>query len=351
MPMESLFTKLTEWVISHQLELFELSLAMAFTAITVNMLTKTIERKAGKNPAPAILGITKTVRFAIWILSSIASLQIIFNFGIADIPNLLSNSSHSTQTKFFRLITIVLFTFIFAKLVTKGLHHILDTSNLPNVTLFINVVKFGIWTFAALMILQVVFDINPAAMFTALGVGGIAVGFGLKDTLANIISGFGLMAAHVISPGDFIRINNMEGIVRDLNWRHTLVVNRDGNELRIPNSVLNTAALEKLTPANEALVKMPFTLRSDIDAEEAIAKMRQITAKTVKTISIPGTKPLIRLTGFDAYGITGEISLFPRRDIPQKIAVSKTAHALAGHGFFASETNRENESPSEVFEL
>lgn len=79
--------------------------------------------------------------------------------------------------------------------------------------------------------------------------------------------------------------------------------------------------------------------------------MRQITAKTVKTISIPGTKPLIRLTGFDAYGITGEISLFPRRDIPQKIAVSKTAHALAGHGFFASETNRENESPSEVFEL
>ena len=112
-------------------------------------------------------------------------------------------------------------------------------------SIFVNILRVVVWVLAVATVLQPVFGVNPTTLFTALGIGGLAVSLGLKDTIANVIGGFGLMLGHVIQPGDYVSVSGTKGVVKDINWRQTIVRERNGNEMVIPNSILNTASLEK----------------------------------------------------------------------------------------------------------
>ena len=159
------------------------------------------------------------------------------------------------------LVATIIIAAVVVKVVSKGLRIALDKSNIPSASIFVNIVRVLIWVIAISLILQPVFGINPTTLMTALGVGGIAVSLGLKDTIANIVSGFGLMLGKVLKPGDLVTIQGVSGTVKDVTWRHTIVMDRSGVEMWVPNSVLNTAALEKLPPAAEAMATIPFTAR------------------------------------------------------------------------------------------
>ena len=135
-------------------------------------------------------------------------------------------------------------------------------------SIFVNILRVVVWVLAVATVLQPVFGVNPTTLFTALGIGGLAVSLGLKDTIANVIGGFGLMLGHVIQPGDYVSVSGTKGVVKDINWRQTIVRERNGNEMVIPNSILNTASLEKLDPINECLVQVPFTAKAGIDPDQ-----------------------------------------------------------------------------------
>ena len=61
------------------------------------------------------------------------------------------------------------------------------------------------------------------------------------------------MLGKEIQPGDLVRIQGTTGVVKDITWRQTVILERGGNQMVIPNSVLNTSSLEKLTQASKAM--------------------------------------------------------------------------------------------------
>ncbi len=82
----------------------------------------------------------------------------------------------------------------------------LDSSKLPSASIFVNILRGVIWTFAILAVLQPVF-IQPTAFVTALGVTSIALSFGLQDTISNLAGRLGPYAGRgVIKPGDQVSI-------------------------------------------------------------------------------------------------------------------------------------------------
>ena len=151
------------------------------------------------------------------------------------------------------------------RVISRVLRKILDNSQIPSASIFVNLTRVTIWVTGAAMVLQPVFGINPTTLITALGVGGVAISLGLKDTIANIIGGFGLMLGRVIQPGDLVTIQGVTGTVHDITWRQTVVRTRSGDMMVIPNSVLNTAALTKLTPVSEGMATLEFTAKASGD--------------------------------------------------------------------------------------
>ena len=231
------------------------------------------------------------------------------------------------------LLVVVVAAAIATKVLVSILRHALDRSHIPSVSIFVNLARVLIWTVAAAIVLQPVFGINPTTLVTALGIGGLALSLGLKDTIANIVGGFGLMMGHVIHPGDLITIAGTTGTVTDITWRQTVMLERNGNKLVIPNSVLNTSALERIVPANESCVDVPFTIKAGTPVDDAerwiITRVRSATAD----MATPSGSVLVRFSGFSPYGIEGSVLVFAAPGVPASTIRDATVRALASADF------------------
>ena len=231
--------------------------------------------------------------------------------------------------KIILLIVVALLAAVIDKALTRIVSKVLDRSQVPNASIFINILRAVVWTLAVGTVLQPVFGINPTTIFTALGIGGLAVSLGMKDTIANIIGGFGLMLGRVIQPGDLVNVAGTDGVVEDINWRQTIVRERNGNEMVIPNSILNTASLEKLDPSNECLVSVPFTAKAGVDVERMKADIVSTVEHATVGLANPQYKPVVKLNGFTPYGIDGTIYAFAKNDLLLSTMADAVAQSIA----------------------
>ena len=196
-------------------------------------------------------------------------------------------------SKLILLAVVLIVAALIDKALTKVVRRVLDKSQVPNASIFVNIMRAVVWVFAIGTLLQPVFGINPTTIFTALGIGGLAVSLGLKDTIANVIGGFGLMLGRVIQPGDYVKVAGITGTVKDINWRQTIVRERNGNEMVIPNSILNTASLEKLDPSKSIsmLVSLSVTDSTGVPTTEIMAVPVTPPASAM-TITVPVATPV-----------------------------------------------------------
>jgi small-conductance mechanosensitive channel len=135
-----------------------------------------------------------------------------------------------------------------------------------------NVIRIVVYSTGVLIILDDL-HVSIAPMLTALGVGGIAIGLGLQETLSNFFSGLQILVARQIQVGNYIRLSSGdEGFVEDLNWRATVIRTLSGNHVIIPNK--NIASLivtnyEKPKPDMSIVFNLGVDYSSDLRKVEA----------------------------------------------------------------------------------
>ncbi|HXG64912.1 MAG TPA: mechanosensitive ion channel family protein [Blastocatellia bacterium] len=74
--------------------------------------------------------------------------------------------------------------------------------------------------------------ITTSAVVTAI------IAFSLQDTLGNIMGGLALQMEKSINVGDWIRIDQNVGRVKEIRWRHTAIETRNWDTVIIPNTML-----------------------------------------------------------------------------------------------------------------
>ena len=89
-----------------------------------------------------------------------------------------------------------------------------------------------------------------ALIFGGLSIG---IGFGLQNTVANLISGFILIFEKPVKIGDLVEIIevNIFGRVTSINLRSTVIMSLDEKEIIVPNSQLITEPIHNLTHYTE----------------------------------------------------------------------------------------------------
>ena len=158
------------------------------------------------------------------------------------------------------LAVIVLITLAIQHVAVKASRKALNVSSIPSASIFINILRAVIWTFALLIVLEPVFGVQPTAFVTALGISGIVLSLGLQDTIRNVISGLVLMSTHAIKPGDDVKLGEVRGKVVDVTWRNTILHTRAGDDLVIPNSVLNSTSFLQLSAMDAAETSFKIVL-------------------------------------------------------------------------------------------
>ena len=102
--------------------------------------------------------------------------------------------------------------------------------------LFRRIAVASVYGFGALLMLDQL-NINISPLIAGLGLGGLAVALAIQPTLANLFAGTYVMTEGVISPGDYIELENgVAGYVIGVGWRSTRIRTWRNNLVVVPNS-------------------------------------------------------------------------------------------------------------------
>ena len=88
--------------------------------------------------------------------------------------------------------------------------------------------------------------IDVSAIVASLGLTGFAVGFALKDSISNLLSGVLILIHRPFSVGDSIKVKTFEGRVSAIDLRYTRL-EQDGETILVPNSLLFTNPISLLS--------------------------------------------------------------------------------------------------------
>jgi len=103
--------------------------------------------------------------------------------------------------------------------------------------LVINLTKVVLVIVTLILILSHL-GVNLTAIITSLGIGGVIVGFGAKDTLSNFFDSIRLVSENAFHQGDWIETKDFEGFVTEIGLTATQIRTFDNSLITIPNSVL-----------------------------------------------------------------------------------------------------------------
>lgn len=129
------------------------------------------------------------------------------------------------------------------------------------------VLKIFIALMAVLIVLQNA-GFNVTAILAGLGLGGVAVALGAKETLSNIFGGLAIIVDKPFSVGDWIVCNNMEGTVMDIGFRSTQLKTFYDSVITVPNSVIADSVVDNLGRRTARRTRFNLGLVYDTSPEE-----------------------------------------------------------------------------------
>ena len=92
---------------------------------------------------------------------------------------------------------------------------------------------------------------SVSSILAGFGIGGIAVGMAAKDALANIFGSLEILSDHVYKVGDYVKINDIEGTVEDINIRSTKIRDLDHFLISVPNNIAANAIITIVSRAKK----------------------------------------------------------------------------------------------------
>jgi small-conductance mechanosensitive channel len=190
----------------------------------------------------------------------------------------------------------------------------------PAVALISNGVRLLVLMLGGLVVLQTL-GVSITPLITALGVGGLAAGLALQDTLANLFAGIHILAARQVRRGDFVRLESGDqGHVEDITWRYTTVRQLANYVTIVPNAKLASAIVTNYSlPNPELAVLVPLAVTQDSDLERVEAIAVEVAKETMRRVqgAAGDFEPFMRYDRFGAMGIDCTVVLRAKEFVDQ----------------------------------
>lgn len=185
--------------------------------------------------------------------------------------------------------TIIIIAVVFYLFTARFFKTVLLKTSMERSLVNITVNSLYRWTviiFAGIFILSQL-GVDITAALAGVGVVGIAIGLAAKETLANIMSGFGIFIDHLYASGDWVEIAGQYGQVKAITLRTTKIRTLDNIFIIIPNAdVTNNPVINH---SEEGMVRISVPI--GIAYRESIDQAREVLMSAVSQIEGVRTTP------------------------------------------------------------
>jgi len=193
------------------------------------------------------------------------------------------------------------------------------------------VVSIVIYLIAFLMILRYL-NVEITPLVATLGLGGLAVGLALQNTLSNFFAGVHIISDRPINVGDYIEMEgNIAGYVEDIGWRSTRIRTLPNTIVIVPNSkIAESVITNNYMPVQE----MSIVLQCGVAYGSDLEKVEKVTVDVARKIqqTVPGAvktfEPFIRYHTFGDSNINFSIILRVEEFVARYLVTHEFVKAL-----------------------
>lgn len=212
----------------------------------------------------------------------------------------------SLLDKLFFTAIVILASYVISNLLSTFISNWLQVQKKYQKTpqLISKVVTVVIYLIALMMILRN-YNVEVSPLIATLGIGGLAVGLALQNTLANFFSGLYIISDRPINVGDFIEIDTtlstLSGFVDDIGWRSTKIKTWNNTIVIIPNSKLAESTIIN-SSLSDRTVNTKITC--GVDYHSDLEKVENVTLETAKKLqkefsgAVKDWEPVMRFNKF-----------------------------------------------------
>ncbi len=177
----------------------------------------------------------------------------------------------------------------------------------------------GVVGLVALIFILRLLDVNLTAILSGLGIGGVAVAFAAKDTIANFFGSVSILLGDLFEQGDWITVDDMEGTVVELGLRATTIRTFDNALIAIPNFKLADTGIKnwsRRTMGRRIKMKIGVTYESEMEnVKKAINAIREMLHNhpdlvTEKTKYLSSARQMKLVSKEDSEGIKRTILVY-----------------------------------------
>lgn len=151
---------------------------------------------------------------------------------------------------------------ISGKLVRRALNEVetnrlirkITRSNIPLEEIIAGFLTYFIYFLATVMALKhigLATDILNILSGAVILVVVVSIILSVKDIIPNAFSGIVINSKKFLQVGDFIRIRDMEGTIKDIGLTEVLIESENGDMIRIPNSLITNTIVAKKKPGHK----------------------------------------------------------------------------------------------------
>jgi MscS family membrane protein len=188
-------------------------------------------------------------------------------------------------SKFFAILYIILVTMLIYRsgniLVHLKIEHIQNNKLLRKEVVNLIIKTFNVLIiFVAFIFILYILGVNLTAVLSGLGIGGFAVAFAAKDSIANIFGSISILAGDLFQQGDWIEIDKMDGTVVEIGLRATTIRTFDNALISIPNFKLVNEGIKnwsRRSIGRRIKLKIGVSYESDFEnIKKAVEEIREM---------------------------------------------------------------------------
>jgi small conductance mechanosensitive channel len=169
--------------------------------------------------------------------------------------------------------------------------------------------SFALYVALIFVIISII-GVQTFSIAALIASAGLAIGFAVKDNLANFAGGVILLFNKPFKGGDYIKAQEVEGVVETIGILYTMLHTFDKKTIYIPNGPLSTGNIVNLSEQPIRRVEADARVEYGVSVEEVRAALLSLVSKNNKILLDP--EPLVRMMGMTERSIDFQLRVWAK---------------------------------------
>lgn len=123
----------------------------------------------------------------------------------------------------------------------------------------------------------------------------VAFGFGMRDQVSNVVAGIFIHLDNPFVKNDYIKVNDTEGVVREIRLHATTINGEKGEKTILPNGMLTQNPVRNFTKGSQTKTSLELEVKPE-KFEDASEKVTEIAEANKRVLEKPSPS-----TGLERY--------------------------------------------------